>query len=176
GPNVSDRAGWYCRCDCGTRKLVAGTYLTRGHTKSCGCHRRDGGWRNVHDHTGKRFGRLTVVRRVKSVKPGVPVWLCRCDCGKTTRVRAGNLRAGTVASCGCMLRRRGKDSPLWKGGRRVRKDGYVDLRVEVGGEWRTVREHHWLMERALGRPLLKTDNVYRCPPPRGSGTTHPQHA
>lgn len=28
---------WLCRCDCGTEKIVAGSSLMRGATKSCGC-------------------------------------------------------------------------------------------------------------------------------------------
>ena len=28
---------WLCRCDCGTNRIVAGSSLTRGLTKSCGC-------------------------------------------------------------------------------------------------------------------------------------------
>jgi hypothetical protein len=28
---------WLCRCDCGQEKAIAGKYLTRGTTKSCGC-------------------------------------------------------------------------------------------------------------------------------------------
>ena len=28
---------WICRCDCGVEKMVRGSALWRGHTKSCGC-------------------------------------------------------------------------------------------------------------------------------------------
>ena len=30
-------ATWLCRCDCGNEKIVIGTNLRAGHTKSCGC-------------------------------------------------------------------------------------------------------------------------------------------
>lgn len=30
-------AGWNCRCDCGVEKIIEGSALRRGHTKSCGC-------------------------------------------------------------------------------------------------------------------------------------------
>lgn len=32
---------WLCECDCGTRKIVATGQLRSGHTKSCGCIKRD---------------------------------------------------------------------------------------------------------------------------------------
>lgn len=32
---------WECMCDCGNLTVVRGFELTRGHTKSCGCLRRD---------------------------------------------------------------------------------------------------------------------------------------
>ena len=35
-------ACWLCRCDCGGEKVVAGTQLRRGRTRSCGCLRREG--------------------------------------------------------------------------------------------------------------------------------------
>lgn len=42
---------WACLCECGTRKVVQGTYLTSGHTKSCGCFRRE-----VTSQTFRRHG------------------------------------------------------------------------------------------------------------------------
>jgi hypothetical protein len=51
---------------------------------------------------GKRFGRLTVIRRLPS-KPGArnAFWQCRCDCGNLTTGAAGNL-GKTKFSCGCL--------------------------------------------------------------------------
>ncbi len=36
-------AFWLCRCDCGFDTLVLGSSLQTGHTKSCGCKRRECG-------------------------------------------------------------------------------------------------------------------------------------
>lgn len=53
------------------------------------------------DLTGKRFGRLTVLKRdFPDGKTGT-FWLCLCDCGKLTSVRVGNLHTGWTKSCGC---------------------------------------------------------------------------
>ena len=37
-PNKPPR--WRCRCDCGNEKIVYGSELRKGSTKSCGCRRR----------------------------------------------------------------------------------------------------------------------------------------
>lgn len=57
------------------------------------------------DISGKRFGLLTVVCFDSWLKKGrsrTSKWLCKCDCGKTTTVRVGNLNNGTTTSCGCV--------------------------------------------------------------------------
>lgn len=30
-------AMWLCECDCGTEKIINGSHLRQGHTRSCGC-------------------------------------------------------------------------------------------------------------------------------------------
>lgn len=57
------------------------------------------------DITGKRFGRLTAIKREANSKGGQARWLCRCDCGNETIVlgtelRRSGARKGTK-SCGC---------------------------------------------------------------------------
>ena len=60
----------------------------------------------VIDLTGKKFGKLTVVKRAKSKKNCTfAVWLCSCDCGNTCEVRSPDLRSGNTTSCGCIKRR-----------------------------------------------------------------------
>lgn len=50
---------------------------------------------------GKHFGHLTVV--AKSKKRGKQhqyLWVCKCDCGRTTIVSTGSLNSGVTTSCG----------------------------------------------------------------------------
>lgn len=54
---------------------------------------------------GKKFGRLTVIRRngyLSNGKTRLKAYLCRCECGNTNRVRGSLLRRGKVKSCGCL--------------------------------------------------------------------------
>jgi hypothetical protein len=61
----------------------------------------------THDFSGLRFGRLTVVQRAFS-RPRLGVfWLCSCDCGNSTTVRAAKLKNGHTVSCGCAKKRHG---------------------------------------------------------------------
>ena len=57
---------------------------------------------NFKDLTGRRFGRLTVIRRAENGKNYQTKWLCRCDCGNEVSVYRGNLKRGHTKSCGCL--------------------------------------------------------------------------
>jgi hypothetical protein len=52
------------------------------------------------DETGKRFGRLLVVRRVENKRTSAQ-WYCQCDCGGSTKTSGHHLRSGHTQSCGC---------------------------------------------------------------------------
>ena len=41
-PDAKGHAMWRCRCGCGNETITTGTYLRKGHTKSCGC------WKGRH--------------------------------------------------------------------------------------------------------------------------------
>lgn len=57
------------------------------------------------DLTGQKFGKLTVVKRVKNDKYGRCKWLCICECGNSViRPSADlkdNLKNNYTSSCGC---------------------------------------------------------------------------
>lgn len=57
--------------------------------------------RKRKDLTGKIYGKLTVLSYSHSDKSNQSMWLCQCDCGKTTTARATSLTSGRLKSCGC---------------------------------------------------------------------------
>ena len=52
------------------------------------------------DLTGKRFGRLTVLKEAGK-NCGHITWLCRCDCGNEIKVKGIHLKSGHTTSCNC---------------------------------------------------------------------------
>ena len=53
---------------------------------------------------GLRFGRLSVLDRVKRPSSVQTYWRCICDCGKVKIVNGRYLRDGQIISCGCYNR------------------------------------------------------------------------
>ena len=100
---------WLCKCDCGNEVTVTKQDLTTGHTKSCGCMSTKQKGSGLYDLTGKRFGKLIVIKRAeedyvytsKGKTTTAPCWICQCDCGNVIVVQGGNLRSGNTTNCGC---------------------------------------------------------------------------
>lgn len=55
----------------------------------------------VNDLTGKKIGKLIVIKRCGSNKNGRALWLCKCDCGNTKIVCGNSLLTKLTISCGC---------------------------------------------------------------------------
>jgi len=53
------------------------------------------------DYTGKRFGRLVVIKYVGLSKNRSRLWECICDCGKVRTTQIASLLNGNTRSCGC---------------------------------------------------------------------------
>ena len=49
---------------------------------------------------GRKFGRLRVLKQIKSSRDGYSRWLCKCVCGRKTKVYGSNLINGYSTSCG----------------------------------------------------------------------------
>lgn len=93
-----------CLCDCGRETLVPASRLARRDgtepkmpTRSCGCSR------HVENLTGRRIGRLTVLRKSGTTPKGGTMYLCRCECGNEKEIAAYQLASGDTKSCGCLL-------------------------------------------------------------------------
>lgn len=54
----------------------------------------------MKDYTGKRFGKLVCLKRIKDNK--ITKYVCHCDCGNEKTVESGHLVAGSTNSCGCL--------------------------------------------------------------------------
>ena len=99
-----DNIVYKCKCDRGNITEVNSSKLKTGHTKSCGCYKKD--WANeyytVHNNlVGERFGKLTVIERV-GIITGQAVYKCKCDCGNIVEVKSGQLKSSKTQSCGCI--------------------------------------------------------------------------
>lgn len=56
--------------------------------------------RKFVDISGRRFGRLTVIR-FSRLKGGRQTWICLCDCGVQKEIIGRYLKSGRSTSCGC---------------------------------------------------------------------------
>lgn len=96
-PNDTVKTMWKCKCDCGNIVYRSQQNLRNGKNPSCGCVKsKQVSERRLIDLTGKRFGRLVVIRRLDK-----NYWLCKCDCGNQKEILGSNLRTGHSTSCGC---------------------------------------------------------------------------
>jgi len=74
--------------------------------------------RPIANLAGRRFGRLLVVEQNGKTPSGNACWLCICDCGVKCTYAGGDLKKGTLVSCGCyrheLLVRGSKPIPIEK--------------------------------------------------------------
>ena len=99
--NRRGKVMWWCRCECENEKAIYGGSLHRGLSKSCGCLNKDRCYPAPVDHTGKRFGRWTVIKIDQKSRGAAIKWFCRCDCGTYRSLQASGLVNGRSQSCGC---------------------------------------------------------------------------
>lgn len=126
------KSKWLCKCDCGNEKPILGVNLVRGLTKSCGCIKNK-------SFTGKRFGKLIAIR-VVGKKKKEHVWLCKCDCGNTKKVRTACLSSGSTKSCGCLA------SPDLSG----QKFGVLTVIEKINKKRQKKSPNIWLCECSCG--------------------------
>ena len=115
-----------------------------------------------------KIGDVAVGRKI-GIKGGNKfIWIACPDCKRERWVmlRRGKPRSIRCNSC-AITRRKGSDSPSWKGGRRKRSDGYINVwtdEISTFAEMRTVRncilEHRLVMAQHLGRCLESWELVH----------------
>jgi hypothetical protein len=80
---------------------------------------------------GQKFGKLTPIVCSGKCPRGNLVWTCKCDCGKETKVQTRHLKRGTTISCGCAIRKRGKENHNWKGYYDISKTYLTRLKIDA---------------------------------------------
>lgn len=71
-PSITKDAVWLCRCDCGQEKVVRGSNLRNGSTKSCGCIFDETIHRRGDRHPNYRGGAITTCGYRKVIASGHP--------------------------------------------------------------------------------------------------------
>ncbi len=86
---------WLCQCDCGVKKEMTSASLVQAGTTTCGCAGKE-------DLTGKKFGRLLVIKEEYGILKirKRRTWLCKCDCGNFDYVSTNKLTVQGKKSCG----------------------------------------------------------------------------
>ena len=96
-----------CSCKCGNTTIVAGTDLTNGHTKSCGCLQKEAAALSntkVWTDAVSKYG-ITFIEPHKKDKRGRWLWNCRCGvCGSIFLALPAKIMNGHITSCGCRNR------------------------------------------------------------------------
>lgn len=99
------RVNWHWKCDCGNEVNIRGTYVTNGHTKSCGKCSLAKPKENLKlrkDITRLATSDIEVIARLPKKDNGVLPIRCKCNlCGSEFAVSYDALAKGSVKSCGC---------------------------------------------------------------------------
>lgn len=124
---------WHCLCDCGNEVNIRARNLKVGDTHSCGClHKEVVSEIRFEDLTGRKFGKLTVIRQAekKILSNGdfANQWICKCECGNKTIVTTTNLKRGYTKSCGCLIK-----DVLLKRNKEMKKYNTYDLESQEYG-------------------------------------------
>ena len=99
---ANGKGGRYiCKCVCGKIFVASGSTITSGHKKSCGCKKSSYiSDKKIKVEIEKKYGELTVVRRIGKDEYGKITWLCLCSCGKEVVKNSQYILNSKVGNCG----------------------------------------------------------------------------
>lgn len=104
-PREKGRKGkiqWICKCKCGTEIHRDSNYIrNRWKPTDCGC---------TNSLVGKKYGNLTIFKRLSTNAKYESNYVCKCDCGKEKIYRGKYILSGIVKSCGCARRKNTKEN------------------------------------------------------------------
>ena len=107
GRNHNKKLMWEAECSCGNVITVTSDLVRNGHTRSCGCLKREQTIKRcTKPMIGKTFGRLTVLEKMYTKKGKGAYYKCRCTCNNIVIVQGTMLRSGNTKSCGCYNKER----------------------------------------------------------------------
>lgn len=102
-----------CVCDCGKLVTVAGTLLTSGKTKSCGCMKGDIAWAASHKNDlckiGARLGTFTILKEDDNIPNK---FHCRCICGQVRVFQREDINSGKIPLCSKCESRKARSSSI----------------------------------------------------------------
>jgi len=112
---------------------------------------------------GKKFGRLTVIKRAENNKWGYTRWLCKCDCGNEKVVDGNSLRNGHTKSCGCLR----KDLIRGSNKERSLPLGLANMRIIMSlYKWQAKkRGHKWELTEEQFKNITQKNCFYCGAPP-----------
>ena len=55
------------------------------------------------NRSGRRYGKLVVLKSAGSTVSHGYIWKCICDCGRSVNILGSSLQTGNTKSCGCLV-------------------------------------------------------------------------
>ena len=106
---------------------------------------------------GNQYGNLKVVGRAPN-QGTAATWKCQCGCGEVKIVSGGNLRSGSVRSCGCLAKKNGQIQARRNAPKNLNLKGKRFGRLIAISPSRAKREMGWLCQCDCGKQKVIATN------------------
>lgn len=107
--------------------------------------------KKVHNLTGQKFGKLTVIGVDNEKETRKTYWYCQCDCGNIKSVRGDSLLCGAIVSCGC--RKKAQDKINLTANHQHKQSGTRLYKTWLGMKKRCYQPHDTSYARYGGRGI-----------------------